>query len=341
MISLKKSLDQIEHYERLFQVSLQCYLDALASLERHTFAAQEAEDRAYRQRLSALRRRLAAEPTPENLQTGPQVLEGELRAYKERLEAAFSSQRREVQEILAALAEAAAALDRQNTSYAGNLRGFTRQLEAVSRLEDLSEIRRRLTLQVAQMKSSLERISREHEESLKQLRRELETFQSRLEHAEQLAATDSLTGLANRRKVEQKLAEFIRSGQEFCIMLLDLDQFKHVNDRYGHHVGDQVLTFFAQRLREQFRRSDVVGRWGGDEFIAILGCPLDAAMQKAKEVGERVSGWYTVNAGGQSLRVLIRSSAGVAEFRPGETLEQLYARADELLYANKALRVAT
>jgi len=341
MISLKKSLDQIEHRERLFQISLQAYLAALTSLERHAFAPEQAETRAYQQRLGALRRRLAAEPTPENLQAGPQILDGELRAYKERLEGAFAQQRREVQEILAALAEAAAALDRQNSSYTGNLRGFTRQLEAVSRLEDLSEIRRRLTVQVAQMKSSLERISREHEESLKQLRRELESFQSRLEHAEQLASTDSLTGLANRREAERKLSEFIRSGQEFCVMFLDLDQFKHVNDRYGHHVGDQVLTLFARRLREQFRRSDVVGRWGGDEFIAILACPLEAAMQKAKEVSEQVSGWYTVNAGGKSLRVLIRASVGVAEYRAGESLEQLYARADELLYADKALRVAT
>lgn len=341
MISLKKTLDQIEHYDQLFRVSLGSYLAAIASLEKHAFSSLDAEAQHYCERLAGMRTRLAADPSPENLQTTPKVLDGELRACKDRLETAFLNQRRQVQDILRALADAASTLERQNSAHTSSLGAFTRQLESVARLEDLSEIRRRLTIQVAQMKTSLERASREHEESLNQLRCELQSFRSRLERAEHLASTDSLTGLANRRECERRLAEFISAGQQFSVIFLDLDQFKSLNDRYGHHVGDQVLTTFAQRLCEPFRRGDVIGRWGGDEFIVILPCPREIAAQKAREVSERVSGWYTVSHGGKSLRLLVSASAGVAQYRTGETLEQLYARADERLYSAKALRVAT
>lgn len=341
MISLKKSLDQIEHFERLFHGSVQCYLAALSSLERHGFAPDQEDLRQFRHRLAKLRKGLASEPTLENLQEGSRTLDGELREHRDRLENAFDKQHEEVRQILTVLAEAAATLDRQRSSYDDSFRAFTRQLETSCRLDDLSEIRRRLTIQVAQMKSSLERMSHEHEESLNHLRRELQSFQERLERAELLASTDNLTGLSNRREGERRLVEFIRSGQPFSIMFLDLDQFKHLNDRYGHHTGDQILTLFAQRLREQFRRTEAVCRWGGDEFMVILPCPLAQARERAKEVSEHVGGWYTVTAAGRPVRVLIRASIGVAEYRKGESAEQLYARADELLYADKALRTAT
>jgi len=341
MISLKKSLDQIEQYDRLFQAAVHAYLDGVSSLQQLACPKLDPDSRGFRQRVAGIQERIASDPSLENLKASTKTLDGELHAFKQRLEALFDGQRAEVQQILATLAEAALALEHQNNTYASDFRAFTRQLEAVSRLDNLSEIRRHLTVQVSLMKSSLERISREHRESLDQLRRELESFQNRLERAEQMASTDGLTGLANRRECERRLTELIETGQNFCLMLMDLDQFKTLNDRYGHHVGDQVLIMFAQNLRRLFRRDDTVGRWGGDEFVAILGCPLLQAVNKAKDVTERAGGWYTVSSAGQSLRLLVRLTAGVAEHRPGETLEQLYRRADEALYASKSLRVAT
>lgn len=341
MISLKKSLDQIEYYDRLFQTALQAYLNGISSLQQLASPKLDPEAARWGKRIVALHEQLSSDPSPDNLDRTAKLLDQELHAFKQRLETALDAQRAEVQQILTTLAEAASALEHQNNSYAGEFRSFTRQLEAVSRLDSLSEIRRRLTIQVAQMKTSLERVSREHQESLEQLRRELQNFQGRLERAEQLASTDGLTGLANRRECERRLREWIQSGQTFCLMLMDLDQFKALNDRYGHHVGDQVLVTFAQNLRQQFRATDLVGRWGGDEFVAIMDCPLAQALQKSRQVIERAGGWYTVSSAGKSFRVLVRASAGLAEHRPDETLEQLYTRADEALYANKSLRVAT
>ena len=341
MISLKKSLDAIEQHERLFRASLDAYLAALHNLARHTPPMLDDEAAPFRARLSELRERLAADPSLDRITRSRFEVEEHLRDYRDRLQGAYLNQRREVQEILGALADAATLLERQNATYTFNFRNFARELEAVSRLESLTEIRRRLVVQIAQMKSVMDEAAREHEESLQQLRRELQAFQSRLEQAEQLAATDGLTGLTNRRECERRILERIQSGQEFSLIFFDLDQFKALNDRYGHHVGDQVLVLFAQRLREQFRRTDVVARWGGDEFMAVLNCAYEQAVEKAREVVAHVGGWYSVSAAGRSLRLLVRVSAGVAQYQPGESLEQLYTRADQQLYATKAQRVAT
>ncbi|MGB9606664.1 MAG: GGDEF domain-containing protein, partial [Bryobacteraceae bacterium] len=233
MISLKRTLDEIEQHERLFRASLEAYLAGIAALARHTPPMLGDEVGPFRTGLAELRKRLSGEPALETIRQSQDKLEQQLRDYKERLQGVYLKQQREVQEILSSLAAAASMLEQQNATYTDNFRSFARQLEAISRLENLAEIRRRLTIQIAQMKTAMEQASREHEASLQQLRRELQAFQSRLEQAEQLAATDSLTGLANRRDCERRIKERIQAGQEFSIILLDLDQFKAFNDRYG------------------------------------------------------------------------------------------------------------
>jgi len=338
MISLKKALEEAECRE-LFRASLEAYLDALAAIVQYSPSLPEAEQES-NPALAELHRRLSVRPTPEQLKEAREIVEGHLRRHKERLEAAFEKQSRDVQEILAALAEATQLLERRHLVHTGNLTEFTRQLELLARVDNLAEIRRRITTQVSQMKSALQQANREQQETLNQLRRELEIFRTRLQHAEHLAATDPLTGLANRRECDRRLAELSRSGTRFSIMLLDLDRFKRFNDHYGHQVGDQVLVLFSQRLREQFRATDLVGRWGGDEFMVIMPCSLEVAQLKAREVSEHVNGWYTVNAGGGPLRVLVRASVGVAECAPGESLPQVFSRADEALYADKEARTA-
>lgn len=338
MISWKKSLENIERFESLFRATLKCYLSAIASVEKHCYAPKNGLVYEHKKRLAQLRARLASDVNLEALESSAGTLDGELREYNENLEECFRGQAREIKDILATLAEAAAALDRQNRSYSSRYGDFARKLEAVSKLDDLSEIRRRLAAQVSAMETSIAELSRESECSIGQLRAELKSFQDRLEQAELMASRDCLTGVANRRDGERRLMEKIRAGKNFSIMFLDLDRFKALNDRFGHHCGDQILRMFAQRLAGQVREEDVVCRWGGDEFLVILNCSLGDAMRKAKQLSERLGGYYTVTSGGKEIHVVVSSSVGVAEYKPGEPVDELFARADALLYSCKALQ---
>lgn len=147
------------------------------------------------------------------------------------------------------------------------------------------------------------------------------------------AQTDSLTGLANRRGLMTRLADLHhraqRGGHGYALMLADIDHFKAVNDRHGHAVGDQVLRRVATHLREQLRSSDVVARWGGEEFCVLL---PRTALADARGLAERVALHI---AGEGEPRVTI--SVGIDEARPDDTsADPLLQRADAALYAAKA-----
>ncbi|MES2584988.1 MAG: diguanylate cyclase [Pseudomonadota bacterium] len=153
----------------------------------------------------------------------------------------------------------------------------------------------------------------------------------------QLAEVDALTGLANRRhfSVESRHAlEYEqRYGMGLSLLLFDLDYFKRVNDQHGHNIGDDVLRAMAQRMQECFRKSDIPGRWGGEEFIALLPhTTMETAIQVAERLRLRVADTHVPTPQGT---IQVTLSGGCAQWRAGDTLESLVERADTALYRAK------
>lgn len=149
---------------------------------------------------------------------------------------------------------------------------------------------------------------------------------------ERLASTDPLTGLANRRRglevLEREMARSDRYGNELCVAMFDLDNFKRVNDTLGHAVGDEVLGVVSTILSKSSRSIDVPIRWGGEEMLLLLpDCGKDGALAFANRFRAEVERWRG------DLRTTV--SGGVARYRAGETVGALLKRADERLYAAK------
>ena len=150
-----------------------------------------------------------------------------------------------------------------------------------------------------------------------------------------LARTDPLTELANRRyfmeRLNTSIAHALARDHRLSLLMIDLDHFKRVNDRFGHAGGDAMLVAFARLLKSQVRAADLPGRFGGEEFVLYM---LDADLRAATEAAERLR---TQLAG---LRLLdadfcVTASVGVTELSAGETAETLLIRADDLLYRAK------
>lgn len=165
-------------------------------------------------------------------------------------------------------------------------------------------------------------------EKLRELRKAKDELQ-------RLSRTDALTGLANRRPFEEMLEQCVamaqRYGYPFAMLMLDLDHFKQVNDRFGHAEGDRVLQQCANVLRSSRRSEDLPARLGGEEFVLLLpGSDLDGARQLAEMIRlatrERV-----FLPDGSEMTV----SIGVVEYREGESSEDFVQRADEALYQAK------
>ncbi len=152
-----------------------------------------------------------------------------------------------------------------------------------------------------------------------------------------MATTDLLTDLLNRRGFDllanQALQEARRHASPLCALLLDIDNFKLLNDSHGHLAGDQVLRGFAQRLRDNLRQADIVCRWGGEEFILLL---KDTSPAQARELGEKLRQQIEQSAfSHQGQNLTITTSIGLAQLQAQDSLDQLIARADRALYRAK------
>lgn len=147
----------------------------------------------------------------------------------------------------------------------------------------------------------------------------------------ELANTDPVTGLYNHRAFFEQSAQRMSEGPAY-LMVLDLDDFKHVNDTYGHLAGDAVLKQVGVLLREATRRVDVLGRVGGDEFAVL--CPGVSSDEIALRIAERIIRKVNDSAGA-SVGNPVHISIGVACKQPDDSVRDLYQRADEALYTAK------
>lgn len=159
------------------------------------------------------------------------------------------------------------------------------------------------------------------------------------ERVSQIMVRDPLTGLYNRQYMqvllERECARHERSGQSFSVALIDLDHFKAINDEHGHATGDEVLVGFAKAARDHLRDSDVLCRWGGEEFLVLL-VGADPGTNGVLAMGRLKAALSRVSLCADMPSLMVTFSAGVAERRPDEPIVRTLQRADEALYAAKA-----
>ena len=176
-----------------------------------------------------------------------------------------------------------------------------------------------------------------HRKEVGDLERSVEALRMMESSLKERASTDALTKLFNRSEIEETLKQGLslvkQNKNHMCVIMADLDKFKVVNDTHGHVVGDRVLQDISKRLQAAVRGFDIVGRYGGEEFIIILNnTPYKTAQQVAERIRTRVNN-APINVNGIAINMTI--SQGVTEAKPFDTIESIIARADDGLYQAK------
>ncbi|THC40325.1 GGDEF domain-containing protein [Massilia sp. Mn16-1_5] len=177
---------------------------------------------------------------------------------------------------------------------------------------------------------------------LSDMRTRLKTQKIALEqalgHIKEMAARDELTGLPNRRRMMTLLQEHAtrhaRGGPRFFVCIIDLDHFKSINDTYGHAAGDAVLRAFATQAQVVLRTTDMIGRWGGEEFLLLL--PESAPGDPTLGVARLRESLASLPASPVLHDLRVQFSAGFARYEDGEPIDQAIERADRALYAAKS-----
>lgn len=224
----------------------------------------------------------------------------------------------------------------------GQAQHYGRMLETYSghlaKPVNLDEMRRIVTMMLTETKT-MEYANTLLEERLKTTSRELDTIRKELERAKQEANTDTLTGLSNRKAFNEALSEWLAQPESIgtvSLLIADIDYFKRFNDSHGHLLGDKLLRFVSNSLKQCVRGQDMVARYGGEEFAIILPeTPLTGAIAVAENIRAAIETQRLRRRDSQESVGSVTMSIGVACLRADETADSFIQRADMALYRAK------
>ena len=318
------------------EVAMDCYRSALMAVGKSAAQACPAPGSELELQLAKLVGQLPDEPAAKALRQLESAVEERLGQWGQETAQYLQEKADGVKELLMMLARTAESVGERDQRYSNQFSDLTSDLRTIANLDDLGQVRSSLVRKASELKNCVDKMTQESQFSISQLKFKVSDIETKLKSVEQLALKDSLTGLANRRCSEGRMEWYVAQKQAYCVAILDLNGFKDINDQHGHAAGDELLKQFASELRNCMRATDLVARWGGDEFIVVLSCELAAAKPQINRIREWVLGDYSIDAGsGATVKVDVDASIGVAQWLPGKTVKQVIEQADAAMYLDK------
>ena len=247
----------------------------------------------------------------------------------------------ELREIIDLLTQALATIDTENRIYNQTVYEQSEKIENLTHLDDIRKIKQSLREEVAQMHQTISEKQAQDQSQVERLSSQIQSLNVELEKTRAESLSDGLTAAYNRRAFDWEMISRVERNsvmrRPFSLMLMDIDDFKKINDTYGHPVGDRVLVSMAAKCREFIRGEDFFARYGGEEFALILpGASLRNAMKKARHICKAIADTsYMTDGTPGGKRLSVTVSIGVAAFAAGDTVDSLIQRADKALYQAK------
>lgn len=277
------------------------------------------------------------EPAEKGASSYPEVERRVNSAYRLHLDRKHG----EIEKLQEVLAQKAMEAIAQNKEFGALLeieRAALQQANSLTEIEDMKEILIGGTEELIEGQRTLAEKLRSSYEYLQLIKSDSERLHDELNKVRLLSLTDEYTGLPNRRafmrRMEDEIGRVQRYGTPLALVLIDLDSFKNINDRYGHPAGDAVLTWYAHNALPTFRHYDMVARYGGEEFAVLFpNTTSEGAIKALKKMRQRIDN-AKVEYDGFEIEVPT-FSAGLTTYQVGDTKSTLIKRADKALYLAK------
>jgi diguanylate cyclase (GGDEF)-like protein len=296
----------------------------------------------FRQHLQFCRREIAAIPPEPGLGATLEACLKRLEAHLNDSQQYHLDREGELTEVIAILREAATLMAGDSSQFHEQMLTRSDRVGSLVQLEDLKEIRRQVSTELTEIRRAITDKQKRDEAAQEKLTHRVQALQTKLAKVEEEATHDPLTGVRNRGAFDRTLARMVaaagREGVPLSLAILDLDNFKQINDQHGHPVGDRVLIATAQWIANAVRHTDFVARYGGEEFAVIFHdaalAPAERRMREALEGLSKTKFEY-MKSPEEAMIVRWTASCGVTQMFGGESLESLVKRADEALYEAK------
>ena len=317
-------------------------IDQLLEVIAENLSDEDAGCRGFRSRLEGLRR--------EMLESGGSEIVGatalntlELcRGQFKRTHARRLERDEHFAEIIAFLRKSLVNLTGDSRTFHEDLLGTTDRIRGLVELKDIQELKSKITAEVNELNRIVLEKQKREQAQYAQLSEQIISLQKKLAEAKVEASLDGLTGIANRRNFDFTIQRWViaheKSEEPFTVAIFDLDNFKEINDNFGHQVGDQVLISTAMEIGRSIRSSDFLARYGGEEFVVLSsGAKLAESQRRFAALLQYIEGmkFDCKSADKGPLAVSLTASCGVAEYALGESTKDLIQRADEALYEAK------
>jgi diguanylate cyclase len=247
----------------------------------------------------------------------------------------------ELKELISILRDAAKMSVGDSTDFNAQVLASSQRFGHMAELDDIRDLKRELVAEVSTLRHNVEEKQKRDERAYLSLNSRVEALQSRLSEVEEEASTDPLTRIGNRGRFQRTLARMMENAREqgapLSLAMLDVDNFKMINDTHGHPIGDRVLLCTAQWLSKGLRQTDFVARYGGEEFAVLLANASAGQVEdRMKQVLASIAASsYEYELLGKKERVRFTLSCGLTDLLPDETEEQFIQRADDALYEAK------
>jgi len=253
---------------------------------------------------------------------------------RQQLEARFRETKNEtVKQIVLDLTDTIQQISSATGDFDHKMEASMEDIQAAATIEDILALKEGIIKEIGKVRVRSQSLKSE----LNAYKKTTQSLSSKLEQTEAKALVDSLTNVLNRNaynmKISQMIREFSSSKDFFCLLVLDIDHFKKFNDTYGHKAGDRVLKSVAASVQDSLRASDLVFRYGGEEFVVLLnGIQEENAFKLADKIRKNVEKEYFVD---KEKKLKVTISLGVACVKEGESETELFERADKAMYVAK------
>jgi len=313
-------------------------LDRLSAvLPKAAVDSRRLQSQSFLAQIDEFRRRLDEVQTSAAVATFPDACDD----YFTRARAYLLEREHEYAALIDVLRETVSRLSGESGAFHQELLATSARMDRLVEIDDLRDLKARIARESSRLKDATEEQRQNEEKTVSRLTRRIETLQASLTEAQEQAATDALTGIANRgsfdETIQRWLDDAVESGDAFVLAIADIDNFKSINDTHGHQVGDRVILCTAQWLQSSVRDADFVARYGGEEFAVLFArvSAAEADTRLARVLQELASRPFAYDGPDGPRTVSFTLSAGIAESAAGDTVASLVRRADEGLYQAK------